>query len=82
MTAHRLFDFKGVHPNVITPGKGWPGYVSKKGDYITNFYERCPYAMALSMPTAEDAIAYLWNKRPKDMVMSAHNAETNITKKL
>lgn len=38
-TDPRLFDFKGVHPNIISgvPGKGWMAYCVKEKEFITNF---------------------------------------------
>jgi len=80
-TNCKLFDFKGVHPNIITPGKGWIDYCAKAGEYITNFYERDPYATALRQDNLQEAISYLWQKRPKDMCHSAHNIEDNLRKK-
>jgi len=34
----RKFDFDGHHPNILTPKKGWEGYVRKGGDFIHNEY--------------------------------------------
>ena len=55
-TSASLFDFKGVHPNIITPGKGWIDYCVKKDEFDTNFYEADHYATALRCPTYDEAI--------------------------
>ena len=56
-------------------------YCVKKGEYDSNFYEADPYDTALRQDTFQEAIDYLWKKRPRDMALSAHNIEENIRKK-
>lgn len=80
-TSAAIFDLKGVHPNCIDPGQGWKSYVVKQGEYITNCYETNPYSEALRKDTFQEAINYLWEKRPRDMALSAHNIEENLRKK-
>lgn len=81
----RLFDFKGVHPN-------WKAgvyarhvkYSQKFGDFIT---EGCDgkvnhFAEATKKRKSEDAIEYLWEHEPKQMVLHGHNIERNLRRKL
>lgn len=79
----RLFDFNGVHPNLVPgkPGIGWKKYCVKEKKYITNFYEECPYSQALACDTLKEALDHLWKKRPRDMAMSCHNVENNMAKR-
>lgn len=38
----RAFDVKGVHPNILSPGKGWMNYCMKTENYSANFKCRKP----------------------------------------
>lgn len=71
-----------VHANIDSkpPGKGWVDYVKKKGAFISNIVT-CNYKVALSMPTASEALDYLWKNKPADMCKFAHNIEQNIAKR-
>lgn len=40
------FDIKGVHPNIINPGKGWEAYCVKDKKFITNHWKDCNFAQA------------------------------------
>ncbi len=77
----RLFDMYGVHPNILTPGKGWENYVLKRGDYITNCYESSPWHTALSQDTADKAIEHLWQAMPAEMCKHSQ-IEENIRKRM
>ena len=79
-TDPHLFDIKGVHPNICSgsPGKGWMGYCIKDKEFKTNFYKMCAYSTALKLETAQEAIDYLWQERPRDMSLSAHNMIPNL----
>lgn len=75
----KKFDIDGVHPNVINkPGSGWINYCGKHGDYITNFWEPCPWVMARDADTLEEAKAILWAKRPRDMMLAGDKIEKNL----
>lgn len=76
------FDLCGVHPNILNPGKGWPGYCAKDKQYITNFYEAEPFSEASKMDCVEDAVKYLWSKRPREMCIHGANIEYNLRKQL
>lgn len=82
VTDPRAFDLCGVHPNILNPGKGWPGYCAKDKQYVTNFYEAEPFAEALRQENAEDALSFLWNKRPREMCIHGTQISTNIRKRM
>lgn len=67
----RAFDINGVHPNIIrTPGKGWPDYVAKKGDFKTNFYKKNPWSVAMQLENLEACVAHLFEQVPRDLVLN------------
>ena len=78
----RLFDCKGVHPEINNPGKGWLSYVTKGKEWISNWYTVGAWAHCLSMDSAQDAIEYLWHNKPEDMVRFGHTIEPNIRKRM
>ena len=78
----RLFDLCGVHPNILTPGKGWENYVAKHHDYITNYYQRSPWDAALRCASADDAIEHLWKTVPAEMCRHSHTIEENVRKRM
>lgn len=73
----RFFDFKDVHPNIIKPGKGWPDYCAKHGEFITNFYKRCSFKRAREADSWAEASAVLWESEPKFMLQHGSQAEHN-----
>lgn len=77
------FDFKDVHPNILfKPGAGWEKYCIKDDNYLTNYYEPCAWAYAMThCETAEAAIEHLWQKKPADMCKQGANIEANIRKR-
>lgn len=76
----KFFDINGVHPNIIRkPGTGWITYCAKDDDYITNFYEPCPWVQARDAATAAEGVAILWNKRPREMALHAKNIIENLS---
>lgn len=81
-TDERFFDLLTVHPNIINPGKGWRQYVLKFGDWLSNYYGKCPWTVALKLDTPDEAIQHLWETMPKEMSMQSHNIESNIRKKM
>lgn len=81
-TKATVFDLLSVHPNIINPGNGWIKYVAKQGNFITNFYERNPFTVALAMDTPQEAIDHLWEIMPGDMCKNAHNIESNVRKRM
>lgn len=80
----RIFDILGIHPNICKGSvtRGWADYVAKDGDYITNFYKPSDYHHALSLETPDQAIAYLWAKKPRDMLLHGDNIERGVRKRL
>lgn len=79
----RLFDLCFVHPNILSPtGKGWENYVAKHGDFITNYYNRNPWTVALKCATAQEAIEHLWETMPHEMCKHAHQIEENVRKRM
>jgi hypothetical protein len=80
-TNERFFDLCTVHPNILNPGKGWREYVLKQGDWISNYYGKCPWHTALKLDTPEEAIEYLWQTVPEKMCLHAHNIEANLKKR-
>jgi len=77
----RFFDLAGVHPNIINPGAGWIAYCKKDKEYITNI-EVNPFTAALALETVDDAIDFLWKKRPQCMAMNGDRIEKNVTKRM
>lgn len=77
----RLFDFRGVHPNIVNPGKGWESYCAKHGDFITNYYEGSAFSTALKKRTWSEASDLLWSKEPKWMLQHAGAAEKHFAKR-
>lgn len=70
----RFFDLLGVHPNIVTkPGKGWESYCAKTGsdNYITNYFEPCPWVQARDADTVAEGVQILWKKRPREMCLHA-----------
>jgi len=79
----RYWDILGVHPNLCkgTIGKGWQEYCAKHDDYITNYFEKCPYAKARDLcenGKADEAFRHLWAKRPRDMALHGECIEKNL----
>lgn len=82
----RFFDFCGVHPNIINPGKGWLAYCVKDEEgyetiYISNFFQRSPFHNACRKRTWAEASEELWEKEPKWMLERASIVEANFTKR-
>jgi len=77
----KFFDFQTVHPNIINPGAGWISYCKKDKEYITNI-EVNPFTAALALDTVENAMDFLWKKRPQCMALSGDRIEKNIAKKM
>ena len=75
----RLFDLKGVHPNIVdgAPGKGWQSYCKKDKDFETNM-ESDPYREALACNNVNDALDLLWQKLPGEMCKFGDRIEANI----
>jgi len=78
----RVFDWSEstppVHPNIINkPGSGWISYVKKDKQYISNI-EEGPFATAMNLETADEALEHLWKTRPRDMAVQGHNIERNV----
>lgn len=80
----RVFDILGIHPNICKGSvtRGWADYVAKDGDYITNFYKPSDYHHALSLETPQQAITYLWAKKPRDMLLHGAQIESGLHKRL
>ncbi len=72
------FDIKGVHPNIINPGKGWESYCVKHAKYITNHYKECNFLVASKKRTWVEASEYLWEHEPKYMMTYGSQAERNF----
>jgi len=82
-TDCRFFDVLGVHPNIIrSPGKGWIAYCAKHKVFVSNFYEDEPFATAAAMEDPDDALSFLWKKRPRDMCLHADSIEKNLKRRL
>lgn len=82
-TDERLFDLCGVHPNILAPkGKGWENYVVKQGKFVSNYYARNPWTVALQCTTAQEAIEHLWEAVPAEMCKHSHQIEENIRKRM
>ena len=79
-TNQNFLDFKGVHPKIENPGKGWPVYCKKTGDFITNVKGNV-FATAVAKRTWAEAAEFLWEEQPKWMLEKAHLAEENFRKK-
>jgi len=73
----RIFDLNGVHPNIISPGKGWEGYCVKQPEYITNYYERGSFKRAAEAVTWTEAADILWEREPKFMLQHGTSVESN-----
>lgn len=79
----RLFDLCSVHPNILAPtGKGWENYVAKHGDFISNYYSRNPWSVALQCATPKEAVDHLWETVPAEMCKHAHLIEANLAKRM
>lgn len=81
----RFFDWPHtpdpVHPNIINkPGNGWMSYCKKDKVYISNF-EKGNFATAMELPTADEALEFLWNKEPREMLRFANTIESNMRKR-
>jgi len=72
-----IFDYKGVHPNIIKPGSGWEGYCVKHEDFITNYYERGTFKRAAEADTWDQAADILWQREPKFMLQYGESCERN-----
>eukprot|EP00966_Prymnesium_polylepis_P319572 7376019-Prymnesium_polylepis.4 len=79
----RLFDLKGVHPNIVegAPGKGWQNYCKKDKDFTTNM-ESDPFKEAMACEDPDDAIKLLWERVPAEMCKNAHHIENNIRNRM
>jgi len=77
----RFFDFSDVHPNIINPGAGWISYCKKEKEFITNI-EVNPFTAALACDTVDDAMDFLWQKRPQCMALNGDRIEKNMAKRM
>lgn len=76
-----LFDFKNVHPNIISaPGPGWIEYCKKDKEFISNMATG-PYATALACANADLALEHLWKTQPRDMALHGSQIEANMRKR-
>lgn len=73
----RVFDLKGVHPNILKPKKYWVAYCAKHTNYITNHYEECPYKEMYKKRTWEEAQEYILNKKPRDFALYGKRLKEN-----
>lgn len=77
----RRFDFKGVHPNIVNkPGRPWEVYVSKAGDYVTNYFEEksSVYERALALEGAGPALELIKSEKPRDFCLYGDRLRKNI----
>lgn len=72
----RFFDFRGVHPNVIKPGKGWLKYICKDDNFVSNCREESFFKRAYEAASWNEASDILW-KDPKFMLQFGASAERN-----
>ena len=85
----RYFDVLDVHPNVCeggSPGEGWIKYCAGEGkacwnDFISNFFQRCPFALAFAMANVTEAENLLIQKRPRDMAINGKQIRENLEKR-
>lgn len=79
----KYFDFCGVHPNILrkSPGIGWIAYCKKDKEFITNM-EEDPFAKALQCENVNEAMDYLWKKRPQCMALNGDRIERNMAKRM
>lgn len=76
------FDFKGVHPNIVTGiKKAWEHYVAKEGDYITNYYVQkvTKYGCALSASTVEEGLLLIAEHHPRDYCLNRQRIFESLT---
>lgn len=80
----RLFDIDGVHPNIKggNINSGWLLYVGKDDDYITDFYEKCPFATASNASSVAEGLEHLWKKRPREMLLYGDRIESNLRRRI
>ena len=70
----KYFDFKGVHPNIIKPGKGWLKYCCKGEDFVSNVYQECKFKRAWACSTWAEAANLLEREDPKFLLQHGHSA--------
>ena len=49
---------------------------------MSNFYEEEPFATAAAMTDPDEALTYLWGKRPRDMCLHGESIEKNLKRRL
>ena len=76
-----FFDYEKVHPNIINPGIGWQAYCRKDKEYITNLEEN-PFTTALKAKSVDEAMDFLWKKRPQAMALNGDRIEKNYAKRM
>lgn len=77
-TNVRVFDFKGVHPDIIhSPKRGWEVYCTKDKDYISNYWKEDFFSEARDKDTWAEASGVLWDRKPEFMFKYASQAEKN-----
>lgn len=72
----RFFDFRGVHPNIIKPGKGWLSYICKDDNFLSNCREESVFKRAFEATSWNEASDILWSD-PKFMLQHGTSAERN-----
>lgn len=86
-TDARLFDFEGVHPNIVkgAPGEGWKAYCLGRDDKVQvrniSNIESDPYAAAFALAAdgrAEEGYRLLIKKRPRDMALHGRSVRANL----
>lgn len=78
VTDPLAFDLKGIHPNILAPGKGFEGYVAKTGEYITNYFKRNPYAAAIATGSVSAGLELIALSDPGAYLRFRSQFESNL----
>lgn len=77
----RYLDLCGVHPNwILCKPRHWR-YTQKFGDFIATEIVDI-WGEATRKRTAQEAIDFLWEKQPQEMVKYGHNIERNLRRRI
>lgn len=79
----RWADVDDVHPNDGGNPKSdfaVARYCAKDGNYITNYWEFDPFALAISAPTYTEGISIIKQKRPREYLIHGDSIERNLKK--
>lgn len=74
------WDIRGVHPNILAPGKGWIDYCVKKGEYTSNFFQQPLWHRTKDVPVRQ-ALTMYEQEKSEMMALNYTRVEANLKRR-